>query len=487
MSKHGVNISEMPTSVLPPVQISAGLPVFVGRAPINLAKSTEYVNKPFLAYTYEEAVAAMGYSSDWEKYELCEAMYVFFQLFAVSPIILINVLDPANHKKAKADVSITVTKGVATITDLGVMLSSLAVKLTQAGQPLNKNTDYAAAFNDAGQVVITALEGGVITSGQSTLSVSYDMIDPTMVTETEVIGGVNVSSGKYTGMELINKVFPLFRLVPGQLVSPGWSQKPTVAAIMKAKVQNINGFFKAIALCDLDSSSAAADLYSEVPAWKENNNYTDKMQINCWPMLKLGNMKFRFSTQQAALICRTDAENKDIPFWSPSNHNLQANGAITAAGEEVSLDPQQANYLNSQGIVTALNFIGGWKSWGNRTGCYPSITDPKDSWIPIRRMFNWVGNTIILTYWQKVDAPTNKRLIKTVTDSLGIWLNGLASPSVQALLGGRVEFLSSENPATDLMNGIVRFHVYLTPPTPAEDLEFILEFDVSYLETLKAA
>ena len=480
--KHGVFISEVPTSVLPPVQVSAGLSVFIGRAPINLAKSNEYVNKPFLAYTHDEAVAALGYSNDWENYELCEAMYVFFQLFAVSPIVLINVLDPSTHKKSKTEVSTPITDGAAIITDAGVLLPTVTVKLTAAGQPLVKNTDYTAAFNDAGQVVITPLEGGAIGSSQTTLLVSYNLLDPSMVTETEIIGGVSVTTGKYTGMELINKVFPLFRMVPGQLMAPGWSESPTVAAIMKAKTQNINGVFKAITLCDLDSSTDAADIYSEAPAWKETNNYTDKMQITCWPKLKLGDMKFRFSTQLAALICRVDAANDDIPFWSPSNQNLQMNGAVNAVGEDVDLDISQANYLNGQGIVTALNFVGGWKAWGNRTGCYPSVTDPKDSWIPVRRMFNWVGNTIILTYLQKVDNPTNKRLIKTIVDSLNIWLNGFVPKG--ALLGGRVEFLAAENPDTDLLNGINRFHVYLTPPIPGEALEFILEFDVSYLETL---
>ena len=38
------------------------------------------------------------------------------------------------------------------------------------------------------------------------------------------------------------------------------------------------------------------------------------------------------------------------------------------------------------GIVTALNWEGGWRVWGNRTSDYPSSTDPKDTFIPNRRM-----------------------------------------------------------------------------------------------------
>ena len=151
-------------------------------------------------------------------------------------------------------------------------------------------------------------------------------------------------------------------------------------------------------------------------------------------------------------------------------------------GKEVWLAPDQAAYLNGEGIVTALNFIGGWKAWGNRTSIYPSVTDPKDAFIPLRRMFNWIGNTLTLTFWQKVDFPVNRRLVETILDSANIWLNGLSAR--QFILGGRIEFREDENPTTDLMDGIIRFHVYVTPPTPAREIDFILEYDPEYLKTL---
>ena len=55
------------------------------------------------------------------------------------------------------------------------------------------------------------------------------------------------------------------------------------------------------------------------------------------------------------------------------------------------------------------------------------------------------------------------------------------------ILGGRVEVLPEENPTTDLMDGIIRFHVYATPPGPARELDFIIEYDPAYLETLFSA
>lgn len=483
--RHGVYISEVPTSVSPPVEASAGLPVVVGTAPIHLAETQEYVNKPLLAYTYEEAVKALGYSSDWKNYTLCEFIKSHLQLFGVAPVVLINVLDPSKHKTSVTAESVTLdSNGQALLAKNGVLLSTVVVKSSDGATSYERNTDYTIAFNDDEKAVITRLSSGSIPAG-ATLSVDYDHLNPSAVTTADIIGGVDGTTGKVTGLELVNQVFPLFRLVPGQILAPGWSQDPTVAAVMTAKATNINGLFKAIAVTDVDSSATGAKLYSEVPTWKNDNNYTSAFQAVCWPKVKLGDEVFHLSTQFAGATCRTDSENDDIPYVSPSNKSLQANGAVVGNGDEVSLGPDQASYLNGEGVVTALNFIGGWKLWGNRTGAYPAITDVKDSFIAVRRMFNWIANTLILTYWQHVDDPTNRRLIDTVVDSVNIWLNGLTAR--EALLGGRVEFRQSENPLDDLLNGIVRFHVFATPPIPGKEMEFILEFDVNYLQALFAA
>ncbi|MBO8136802.1 MAG: phage tail sheath family protein [Desulfotomaculum sp.] len=480
--QHGVSVSEVPTSVVPPVQTSAGLPVVVGTAPINMADTQEYVNKPLLAYTYDEAVKALGYSSDWDNYTLCEFMKSHFALFNVAPVVFINVLDPSTHKKSISAESVTLdSDDQAVLSKKGVLLSTVVVKSSDGTTTYVLDTDYSVDFDDDGNAVITRLSSGSITQGAD-LQVDYDHLDPSMVTNTDIIGGVDGTSGEYTGLELVNKVFPLFRLVPGQILAPGWSHDPTVAAVMNAKASNINGLFKAISVTDVDST--AAKLYSDVPAWKNDNNYTDPLQVVCWPKVKLGGDKYHLSTQVAGAICKTDAENDDIPYVSPSNKSLQADSAVADDGTEVTLGPDQAAYLNGEGIVTAMNFIGGWKLWGNRTGAYPGSTDVKDTFIPVRRMFNWVGNTIILTYWQFVDDPTNRRLIDTVVDSLNIWLNGLTARG--ALLGGRVEFIQDENPSTDLLNGIVRFHVYLAAPVPAINIDFVLEFDVNYFNALAA-
>ena len=41
-------------------------------------------------------------------------------------------------------------------------------------------------------------------------------------------------------------------------------------------------------------------------------------------------------------------------------------------------------------------------------------------------MFDWVGNTLIRTFWSKLDRPMNRRLIDNILDTGNIWLNGRA-------------------------------------------------------------
>lgn len=80
-----------------------------------------------------------------------------------------------------------------------------------------------------------------------------------------------------------------------------------------------------------------------------------------------------------------DTAQGQVPSESPSNKNYKMDGFVIKVGteyEKINLDLTQANYLNENGIVTALNFINGWTAWGNYNTCYPSRTDIKDSYLP---------------------------------------------------------------------------------------------------------
>lgn len=410
--RHGVYVSEVPTSVVAPVRIDVSLPVVVGVAPVHKLPVgvNRPVNEPKIVFSYQEFVELFGWDDDLAAYGLCEVAKVYLSLYGMSPVVFINVFDPAAHKTGETP-------------------------------------------------------------------------DPAKVTAADIIGGVDAVTLARTGLELVDEVFPRFRLVPGQILCPGFSGDPAVAVVMGAKCQLVSGNFRCSGIVDVPASVAR---YTDVPAWLNDNNLTDANLHVFFGSPALGEEGsaleiHRGSSHLAGGHAARDAKSEGVPFWSSSNSRLLCN-RLVHAGKELHLTPDQANYLNGQGIVTGLNYIGGMKIWGNRTAAYPGVTDVKDTFIPVRRMFNWIGNTLILTANQFVDWPVRRRTIETVCDTFNCWLNGLTAR--EYLLGGRVAFLESENPATDLLDGIVRFHVYASPPPPARDLEFIMEYDVKYLSAL---
>lgn len=467
--KHGVYTSEVPTSIVPPVVSMAGLTVVVGTAPIHLTDPTN-VNKAVLAYTYSEAVQKMGYSDDFKKYTICEAISSHFALFAVAPLVFINVLDPSKHKVSDT-AKLDVTKGEAVLKIDGVLPSSLVVKSEDGATTYTAN-QYETEFDDNGFLHIYTDVGVKVT-------VEFDKLDASLVTPTDIIGGVSLD-GSYKGLELVNEVFPRFREVPGILIAPKFSTNPAVAAVMKAKVSNINGLFPAIALVDVPTTEVRD--YTQVPEYKNSNNLSDPNLIVCWPKCSLGGKQYHKSTQLASLANQVDSENSSYPYHEPSNNNLQMDAAVLEDGTEVLLSLEQANYLNGQGIVTSLNFIGGWKLWGHRTSCYPAVTDPKDSFISARRVFIYEQVQFILSYFQKVDKPGNRKLIENVVDSKNIDFNGKTARGF--LLGGRIEFVQEENPLTNLVDGTYGFHLYITPPTPAREINGLFELDPDYFSVL---
>ncbi|MFC4403319.1 phage tail sheath family protein [Gracilibacillus xinjiangensis] len=474
--QHGVYIQENPTSIIPPLTANSGVQVVVGKSPIHLtANPSEAVNKPIIAYSWKEAVDNLGYSEDWKSYNLCEVMDWNFKRVGVAPVIFINVLDPKKHTAAGTETQ-AIDNGELTIETKGVLLDTLAVKSQDGVTSYTKNTDYTVAFNDGGFPVVSVLEDGAMATTNE-LQLEFDVLDPSLVDEADIIGGYDLAIEEYSGMELIGQVYPRLGIVPGLILAPGYSHKIDVATVIDAKSELINGSFNCMNVLDIDSATVTS--YQEAPSWKNNNAYTSNRSIVGWPKVKIGENMYWMSTVIAGLTSYTDARNDSVPYVSPSNKPLPINGTVLADGTEVFLDQTQANFLNGNGIVTAIN-INGWRLWGNNTAAYPSTTDPKDRFIAIRRVFDWWGNTFILTYFQKVDEPSNYRLIESVVDSENIRGNGFQARG--QIAGARIEFRQEDNPITNILNGRIQFIQKIAAFPPAENIVNVLEFDPTILE-----
>jgi len=478
--KHGVYVAEQGTSIVAPVTATAGLQVVIGTAPINRASDPYHcTNTPMLANTLAGATAAVGYDDDYEKYTVCQSMGASFKVVGVSPMILINVLDPNKHKKNLPEKTVQVNDGVAVVEEKDILLDKLTVKAEET--PLAAGTDYTAAFDDNGYVNIVVIPGGAGDSATS-LTVSGVQIDPTAVTPADIVGAVT-ADGVESGMEVIRQIFPKLNMTPGILLAPGWSENALVSAGLQAKTSHINGVFNCVCIVDIDSSTAGATKYDDVKRQKEKQAVTS---VNCyavWLYAKVGDVIYAGSAMAAAATVATDANNGDIPNVSPDNKPISISAACLKDGTEVLLDQEQANVVNSFGVATWLN-MNGFRLWGNNTACYPGNTDPKDRWFSVRRFFCWDDNTFIQTYFQKVSDPLNKRLIEALVDSENVRGNSFVSRGICARY--ELQYIESENPTTDLLNGTVKFHKYMSPFNPAEDIEEIVEFDPNAISTALA-
>lgn len=470
---HGVSTSKKATSVSTPVVAASGIHFVVGTAPVQMVGGK--VNEVVMAQNYAEAVQQLGYSDDWEKYGLCEEMYSAFRLYQTSPVFMVNVLDPQKHKTA-------VPKTGKKPEDNQILLPLEAIADTVQITDKEKETDFDVFYNDANCVIEFLGE----TPQTEEVEIEYSEVAPSQITKDDIIGGYSIASHTTTGLELIDRTFPKYSVVPDIILCPNWSHDPEVAAVMAAKAENINGLFEAVAILDVDTTQESGIThYSEVPEWKKQKKFMKETEVVCFPKVALGDRVFHFSTQLAGSMSATD-NDEDLgggtPCESASNKSLQADRMVMADGKEVVLDLQNANYLNENGVVTGLNFYNGFVSWGNYTACYPSNTAPADYFYCINRMFRWVAKTTILSYWSYIDRKLTRRLIDAILQGINGWLNGLTAD--EKILGGRVEMNEEENTTTALMAGHVKFHVYLTPPSPLQQLEFVLEYDLSYLKAL---
>jgi len=471
---HGVSTGKKATSISTPVVAASGVHFVVGTAPVQMVGGK--VNEVIMAQNYAEAVQKLGYSDDWNKYSLCEEMYSAFQLYKTSHVFMVNVLDPTKHKTAVSPKSMTPEEN-----QILLPLETIAESVEVEGK--EKGTDFDVFYNDTACIIEFAED----TTGE--MSVSCKEIDPSQVTKADIIGGYSIATHKTTGLELIDDCFPKYTVVPDLILCPNWSHDSEVAAVMSAKGENINGLFEADALLDVDTrEGSGAVYYTEVPEWKKSKNYMKPNELVCFPKLKLGDRVFNYSSQLAGLIAQTDNDGSlgdGTPCESSSNKSLQADSMVLENGEEVVLDVQKANYLNDNGVITAINFIGGFVSWGDYTACFPANTDPVDYFYCISRMFKWVAKTVTLTYWSKVDRRLTRRLIDAILQGINDWLAALTAD--EKIVGGRVELREEENSLTALMAGKAKFHIYITPPSPLRVMEYVLEYDVSYLSSLLAA
>lgn len=475
--KHGTYQQEGATAFQLPVVVDYGH-FLVGIAPMHkVKKEKRTVNEVIRIGTYQEAVEYFGDIYDLD-FSISQAIKIFFELYGVAPLYLVNILDVTKHKSEKKTLTEQpLTQGKFVLKTQKVIPDTIIVKGSTGKQIIS---DARYVFTEEGLEIYAKPSEG------TNIDIEFEEIDLSKVTKTEAIGGFDSATMKRTGLELVNEVFLKYSELPSFVDVPDFSQESDVAAIMETKAKNINGgMFEAIALINAPFDKK----YDELSEWKDSKNITGNDQILLYGKLGLAKKAYFQSIHYAALSLKVDVENSGVPSQGPSNYSYKMDSFLwrnaSGALEEVRLDKeQQANFLNKNGVVTAINFKG-WRCWGSETAKNPLATDPKDKFVYTRRMFKYIGNELVLSYFNNVDKRFTKKMAETMEKSMNIRLNSLVSGN--HLLSGKVAFYASDNSLIDIINGDITWTIEVGIVPLAKSITFKKVYDVKALEAFASS
>lgn len=443
---------------------------YIGTAPINLVlgyKDKGLVNTPIKLENMQKTQKTVGYSDNWEKFTLCEAFDCHFAntIGNVGPIYIINVLDPAVHQKdTKTTVELAFKNGRAEYASDTIILDTFALADKVLGADYSIDYDYTK-----GAVVIESLNDAEPLAG--TLEASFTEVDPSKVAKSDIIGTVS-AKGKRTGLQALYKLYMLHNVVLNILAAPFWSEDPDVYKAMIAIVQKLNGHWDGFVNADIpiyDSvKGEAIDTLAKAEEWAEENGYTAGFSKAYWPQVKYGGKAYHLSTHATATMQRVDNTHNGVPMESASNKEIMCTGQYFGEGSEnEGFDQQDGNELNSKGITTAVFWGGLWVLWGPHTAYYEYGSDGVARYIfdVNIRMLMYITNGFQLRHGTQIDAPMDLNMQQSVLTDEQEELDRLKG--IGALIGSpTVEFLESENPTSDLMNGDFVWDISATPTPP---------------------
>ena len=439
--------------------------VYVGTAPVHTVEGgAKNVNRPMVVNDMSEARKYFGMSYEWEKYTLCEAVHAHFSLKEVGPLILINVLDPATHKSTDSGtVSLTPENGKVRIVNAGdIILESVAVSGKEKG------TDYKVTY-DHTKGVITLAESRVGGLGDGALTITYDSVDVSKVTENDVIGSSD-GDGLNTGLFAVKNVYQETGYIPSFLLCPGYSGVKAVHTAMINNSRKINGHWDAYVLADIpiaDSEGDAVTL-STAKTWKDQNGYNCENETVYFPLAKGtdGNI-YHLSVLAAANLQVLMSQQDGIPYKTASNTECSIIENLYLGEDSLGRVYDDAlinEKLCKNGIASAAYVGGSWRIWGAHSADYvygeeesPAASETN------RMMLQYISNDFQHRRSGDVDKPMTANDIKMLVSEEQSRLDSLVKTG--ALAYGKVVFNADAERMEDIMNGdyLFSFNVTTTP------------------------
>ncbi|MDP8823441.1 phage tail sheath protein [Serratia marcescens] len=354
------------------------------------------------------------------------------------------------------------TRTITTVSTAIVGMVCTADDADAAAFPLNTPvllTDVLAASGKAGETgtLARSLDAIADQAKPVTVVVRVEQGDTEAETTTNIIGGVDATTGKKTGMKALLAAQSLLDVKPRILGVPGHDSK-AVATELLSVAQSLRAFAYL--------SAYGCKTVSEAIAYRENFSQREAMLI--WPdFLSWDSVTnadaTAFATARAlGLRAKIDQQTG----WHKTLSNVSVNG-VTGISADVFWDLQDsatdANLLNKNDVTTLIR-KDGYKFWGSRT----CSDDPLFQFENYTRTAQVLADTMAEAHIWAVDMPLHPSLAKDILEGIKAKFRELKSAGY--IIDGNAWIDDAANDKDTLKAGKLVIDYDYTPVPPLENL-----------------
>lgn len=354
------------------------------------------------------------------------------------------------------------TRTITTVSTAIVGMVCTADDADAAAFPLNTPvllTDVLAASGKAGETgtLARSLDAIADQAKPVTVVVRVEQGDTEAETTTNIIGGVDATTGKKTGMKALLAAQSLLGVKPRILGVPGHDSK-AVATELLSVAQSLRAFAYL--------SAYGCKTVSEAIAYRENFSQREAMLI--WPDFLSWDTVTNadataFATARAlGLRAKIDQQTG----WHKTLSNVGVNG-VTGISADVFWDLQDsatdANLLNKNDVTTLIR-KDGYKFWGSRT----CSDDPLFQFENYTRTAQVLADTMAEAHMWAVDMPLHPSLAKDILEGIKVKFRELKSAGY--IIDGNAWIDDAANDKDTLKAGKLVIDYDYTPVPPLENL-----------------
>lgn len=303
-------------------------------------------------------------------------------------------------------------------------------------------------------------------------------------TMSNVVGGVDGSTGKYQGVEALLAARSTVGVKPRILIAPGWTHQreddpentgEKLANPVAAALDAVAGKLRAIVVVD-GPNTTDAEALDVRDDFGSKRVYLHDPWYQIYDTAVEGPVTRPASGRIAGVI----ALNDNTRGWhtSPSNQLVPGILGVSREIDFVMGDTtSRANHLNGNDIATTIQ-ENGYRLWGNRT----TSDDAKWAFLSHVRIADIINDSLLEAHMWAVDRNITKTYIEDVTGGVQAFINRMVAEG--RIAGGSVWADPELNTAEDMQAGRVVFDFDFSPYGVAEHITFRSRMVNDYLEDI---